>query len=54
MAKILKYKGAFYDLDGMSEADKEVLKEQIAEQFPESKKDKTPDKEVKKYKTSFE
>ena len=52
MAKILKYKGAFYDLDGMSEADKEVLKEQIAEQFPEPVKE-TP-KEVKKYKTSFE
>jgi hypothetical protein len=50
MGKILKYKGAFYDLESMTEKDKELLKEEIQKQFPEPKQEK---KEVKK-KTSDE
>jgi hypothetical protein len=52
MNRILKYKGAFYDLDSMSENDKELLKEEIQKQFPEPKKEQP--KEVKKHKTSDE
>jgi len=53
MSRILKHKGCFYDLDSMSENDKEILKEAIQKQFPEPEKKEQP-KEVKKYKASDE
>ena len=52
MKKKVKFKNVLYDLESLGTIEREIMKKEIAEQFPEPKKEQI--KEVKKYKTSDE